>query len=112
MKSLIAITLLSLISFSAVAESLIYTQITLTKDRADKNGLSFLASPFEKWCHGVNTVISFGSFEAAQYVEKLDNGFYVCDGKFVVGKFNSPVQIFEIAKCSLTDAEVLKGQCP
>ena len=113
MKNLIVTALLSLICVSSfAADSLTYTQIILTKDSTDKNGLNYLASTMPKWCNGMKTIINFGSFDAAKYVENLKDGFYVCDGKFVVGKFNSPVQIFEITNCSLENADVVKGQCP
>lgn len=113
MKKLFISSLIAILSFGAVAGAATHTQILLTKDATNKEGYAYLASPFARWCQGLNTVISYGSYESAQYVEALADGFYVCEGKFVSGgQFNSSVQIFEITSCAHADAEVLKGQCP
>ncbi len=112
MKNLLIASLISAFSFGAIANGLTYTQIILTKDSKNKDGFTYLASPMSKWCNGISTIINYGSYEAAKFVESLENGLYVCDGKFVTGEFISPVQIFEINKCGRADAVVLEGQCP
>ncbi len=110
MKSTFLI-LLSFLSLSVFAQPLTHTQITLTKNSADQNGLNYLAAPLARWCQDTNTVVEFGSFEAAAYVEALENGLYLCDGKFVTGPFQSPVQIFAISDCKAQNADDLKNKC-
>ncbi len=111
MKNVIALALVTIASTFAFAETLTYTEVVLNKNNQDENGMFYLASPVAKWCRDVTTVVQFSSFEAAQYVEGLNNGFYVCQGKFLSGQFVAPLQIFSISKCSVEDPVKLKERC-
>jgi hypothetical protein len=111
MKTFIALTVATLLSATAFAEALTYTEIVFNKNNQDQNGLFYLASPFKKWCAEITTVVQFNSFEAAQYVESMNNGFYLCQGKFVSGQYVAPLQIFAITNCTLENPAKLKERC-
>ena len=104
---LIAAMLMGSTAFAGLTE----TQIVLTKDDTVEE-FAYLASTVKRWCNDINTVAHFYSYEAAVKAESLANGFYVCSGKFIVNKYMTPIQVFALDNCALTNPEAFKSVCP
>jgi hypothetical protein len=101
------------ISVAAQAGSLTSTQIILEKDAKEPSGISFVASRnLASWCNGVRGPAHFQSFKAAQTVEQLADGLYVCTGEFVSYPMTPPVDIFSISSCTEKQAAELTKNCP
>ena len=111
MKNSIAFAFATLLATFAFAETLTYSELVFTKNNVDENGFFYLGGPTKKWCSGSNMTVQFNSYEAAQYVESLANGQYICQGKFVSGQYAAPTQIYAISDCKSQSDDQLKQRC-
>ena len=109
----IALAILSLLSLQTHASpTFTYSEMLIKKGYLSTPvAISFTSYMSVKlWCMKTGTAFDIGSFEAAKDLEKLDNGFFKCKGKFARLPFE-PIKAFEIESCSEVDTGELQVQC-
>jgi hypothetical protein len=99
-------------SFSSFANrSITFTEMMVKKNTKSELGVLYTGYLSKKaWCWQGGTAFEFGSFEAAEDMEKLENDLYLCKGKFVRQPYRS-IMAFKIDKCSVIDLESLNKEC-
>lgn len=114
MKNLLASIVFVFSAFSAQAASLTFNEIYIQKDTTNSYGAYYKTNrSLKAWCTGLGSAISFGTFEAAEKIEKFENGFFRCEGQFVQipGDRQNAAQIFKIGECSELNPAELKNEC-
>jgi hypothetical protein len=88
-----------------------FTEILLKKDLKNNSGIFMTAHTSVKtFCMKRGNPLNVGSFEAAQFLENLEDGFFRCFGEFTKLP-NTPVNAFKIYKCEVANADEINQGC-
>lgn len=112
MKKIVLTLLAVIFSAASLAGSVTFNEVLIKKQFNDSNFLGFTSYISMKlWCLKLGTAVDLGTFQAAQDLEKLEDGTYRCKGHFARVPYG-PVKAFQVFSCSKLEVIEMQKECP
>lgn len=115
MKKVFALLSVLVLSAPAMADvkPMTFDSIILKKDTKNQYGIVYVPNrQVEAWCLGQGSPMSVMTYEAAETMEKLEDGLFRCQGKYVQipSDRTFPIQIFSIESCTELNPTELRAE--